>query len=102
MRTNIVVLAALAGLGMPSFGAMPALAEGRYDDAITLLEAGLAEHPGNASILYNLACAESMSGRTVEALTHLQEAVKRNPAYRRNAATDPDFAPIRHEPGFPA
>jgi tetratricopeptide (TPR) repeat protein len=85
-----------------TFSAVPLLRDERWDEAIAELEAGLREHPRNASILYNLACAESMSGRTVEALTHLQEAIRRNPSYRRNAATDPDFAPIRREPGFPA
>ena len=85
-----------------TFSAVPLLAAGRWDAAIAELETGLREHPGNASILYNLACAESMSGRTADALLHLQEAVRRNPAYRRNAATDPDLAPIRREPGFPA
>ena len=34
-----------------------------------------------------------------EALLH--EAIRRNPRYRENARTDPDFAPIRREPGFP-
>jgi tetratricopeptide (TPR) repeat protein len=85
-----------------SFSAIPLLREERWEEAVALLEEGLRENPTNASILYNLACAESQSGRTVEALTHLAEAIRRNPPYRENAATDPDFAPIRHEPGFPA
>src|SRR5262245_54559585 len=85
-----------------SFSAIPLLREHRWDEAVALLEEGSREHPGNASILYNLACAESQSGRTVEAVTHLEEAITRNPPYRELAATDPDFDPIRHEPGFPA
>ena len=85
-----------------NFAVVPLLASGRFDEAIAELEVGLREHPGNAAILYNLACAESMAGRTVDALNHLQEAIRRNPRYRENAATDPDFAPIRREPGFPA
>jgi tetratricopeptide repeat protein len=85
-----------------SFGAMPALAAGRYDEAIALLESGLAEYPGNASILYNLACAESLHGLTAQAITHLGEALPGNPKYAARAAVDPDFDPIRGEPGFPA
>jgi tetratricopeptide (TPR) repeat protein len=85
-----------------TFSAVPMLANEQWDEAIAELEAGLREHPGNAAILYNLACAESMAGRTIDALTHLQEAVRRNPRFRQNAATDPDFAAIRREPGFPA
>jgi hypothetical protein len=85
-----------------SFGAMPALAAGRYEEAIAMLEAGLAEHPGNASILYNLACAESLHGRTKGALAHLSEALPDNPKLAERARVDPDFDPIRDEPGFPA
>ena len=85
-----------------SFGAMPALTAGRHEEAIALLEAGLTEYPGNASILYNLACAESLHGRTTEALTHLREALPGNPKYAERARVDPDFDPIRGEPGFPA
>jgi len=84
-----------------SFGAMPALTTGKYDEAIELLEEGLVEHPGNASLLYNLACAESLSGRTAEAIEHLRAALPGNPKYQERAKVDPDFDPIRHEPGFP-
>jgi hypothetical protein len=84
-----------------SFGAMPALREGRYADAIELLAAGLAGHPGNASILYNLACAESLDGRTADALAHVRESVAASPKYLEHARTDPDFDPIRGEAGFP-
>jgi hypothetical protein len=85
-----------------NFAVVPLLKDGRFDEAIAELEAGLREHPGNAAILYNLACAESQSGRTVDALTHLQDAIRRNPPYRELARKDPDFDPIRREPGFPA
>ena len=84
-----------------NFAAIPLLRAERWPEAITLLEEGLRERPENASLLYNLACAESRAGRAVEALTHLQEAVRRNPAYRENARHDADFDPIRREPGFP-
>src|SRR5262245_17248036 len=55
-----------------NFAALPLLRAERWDEARAILEAGLREHPGNASILYNLACAESQAGRTVDAITHLQ------------------------------
>jgi hypothetical protein len=85
-----------------SFSAGPLLAEGRYDEAIALMEEGLAERPGNASLLYNLACAESLAGRPLEALGHLTEALRAEPSYAERARLDPDFDPIRREPGFPA
>ena len=67
-----------------------------------MIEAGLRERPGHPSILYNLACAESLAGRPLEAITHLQEAVRGDPEYAERARADPDFDPIRREPGFPA
>lgn len=85
-----------------SFVAQPLLEQGRYAEAITLLEGGLADHPGNASLLYDLACAESRAGRPLEALTHLGEALRLEPRYVERAREDPDFDPIRREPGFPA
>jgi tetratricopeptide (TPR) repeat protein len=84
------------------FAARPLLHEGRFDDAIMLLEEGMEEHPGNASILYNLACAEAQAGRPQAAVGHLSESIRRNPDYARHARTDPDLESIRDEPGFPA
>jgi tetratricopeptide (TPR) repeat protein len=84
------------------FAAMPALREQRYDDAIAMIEQGLSERPGHPALLYNLACAESLAGRSLDALAHLQQAVAADPKSREQAAADPDFDPIRHEPGFPA
>jgi tetratricopeptide (TPR) repeat protein len=83
------------------FGALPSLREKRYGEAIALIEAGLAERPGHPAILYNLACAESLAGRPLDAITHLQEAVRSDPKYLERAGTDPDFDAIRREQGFP-
>jgi quercetin dioxygenase-like cupin family protein len=84
------------------FAAMPAFRDERWDEAISLMEDGLAEKPGNPSILYNLACAESRAGRPLDALAHLQAAVRTDPKFADRAREDPDFDPIRREPGFPA
>lgn len=83
------------------FAAIPFFKAERWDDAIALIEEGLRERPGHPSLLYNLACAESRSGRPLEALAHLQEAVRGDPKHRAAARDDPDFDPIRREPGFP-
>lgn len=85
-----------------NFAALPLLKERRFVEAIALLEDGLAQHPGNAAILYNLACAESLEGRKEEALAHLSESLAASPRYAERARTDPDFDPIRGDPGFPA
>jgi tetratricopeptide (TPR) repeat protein len=84
------------------FSAMPAFRGERWDEAIALMEEGLEEKPEHPSILYNLACAESRAGRPLDALTHLQAAVRADPKYAERAREDTDFDPIRREPGFPA
>jgi hypothetical protein len=84
------------------FAAMPAFREERWDDAIALMQAGLEERPGHPAILYNLACAESRGGRPLDALTHLRASIQADSKYADRAREDPDFDPIRREPGFPA
>jgi mannose-6-phosphate isomerase-like protein (cupin superfamily) len=56
-------------------------------------------HP-YADPLYNLACCESLAGRTTEAIEHLREAIDRSERLRSLAADDSDFDPIREEPAF--
>ena len=48
-------------------------------------------------LLYNLACYESLAGRSVDATTHLGRAIELDSSYRALAAQDPDFDPIRAE-----
>jgi hypothetical protein len=54
--------------------------------------------------LYNLACCESLTGRTSDAMEHLRLALDRTERYRERlrwlAANDSDFDPIRDEPEF--
>ena len=54
--------------------------------------------------LYNLACCESLAGRTSDAIEHLRLALARTEQYRDRlrslAAADSDFDPIRDEPAF--
>jgi tetratricopeptide (TPR) repeat protein len=84
------------------FAAVPAAREGRWDEAIQLHEAALIEQPGSAPLLYNLACMESQGGLPLDALLHLRKAVDLDQKWAEYAAKDPDFDPIRAEPGFPA
>jgi tetratricopeptide (TPR) repeat protein len=55
------------------------------------------EYPGP---LYNLACCESLAGRTADAIEHLRLAIDCSPRARALAAKDSDFDPIRDEPAF--
>ena len=62
---------------------------GDWDRAIEVLEGQLAEDPGNANVLYNLACAESRGGRHDAALDHLSRAVELEPQLRELAQATP-------------
>jgi hypothetical protein len=57
-------------------------------------------HPDNGELLYNVACCESLAGRTGDAIEHLRRAIDRAPRVRPLAAGDSDFDPIRDEPAF--
>jgi hypothetical protein len=59
-------------------------------------------HPQYAGLLYNLACCESLAGRTGDALDHLRLAIERSERSRAYAQDDSDFDPIRDEPAFKA
>jgi tetratricopeptide (TPR) repeat protein len=84
-----------------TFLAAPLLDEGRYDEALELFAEGLREHPGNAALLYNLACAEARAGRADDAIEHLREAIAAGERWAERARSDPDFDAIRDAPDFP-
>jgi tetratricopeptide (TPR) repeat protein len=77
-------------------------AAGEYEKAAETYERLLAESPGEARFLYNLACSEAQLGRKEQALDHLRQAIAQNPHMRESAAMDGDFDPIRSEPEFSA
>lgn len=81
-------------------GFFPQYREKDYEGALAILRAALEAHPGNAFILYNVACMETLLGREKEALEPLAEALAAWPAYKELAATDEDLAPLRHDPSF--
>jgi tetratricopeptide (TPR) repeat protein len=66
------------------------------DRGLELVEA----HPEYAGLLYNVACCESLAGRTEDAVEHLRLAIERSERFRSFAAGDSDFDPIRGEPAF--
>lgn len=105
--TTVLVAGARAGEAFTpspwesSAEALQHFATGEYERARELLEERLREEPENAGVLYNLACAESLTGRTDDALAHLERAIALNDSFRELAAEDSDFDAIRGEPGFP-
>lgn len=73
---------------------------GQYAEAADRGRELIEAHPEYAGPLYNLACCESLAGRTTEALAHLRLAIDRAERFRSFAAQDSDFDPIRDEPAF--
>ncbi len=77
-------------------------AENDYEGALAGFRRGLAEYPGDATMLYNMACVESLEGDRDAALDHLREALAIDPQNVTGwAAGDSDLDPIREEDGFP-
>jgi len=74
---------------------------GEWDRAIEVLEAQLAEDPGNANVLYNLACAESRGGHHDAALDHLARSIDLEPSFAALARDDADLGAIRGDDRFP-
>jgi tetratricopeptide (TPR) repeat protein len=73
---------------------------GEYAEAADRGRELIEAHPEYAGPLYNLACCESLAGRTDDAITHLQLAINRSEPFRALAAEDSDFDPIRNEAAF--
>ena len=86
----------------PAFRA-EALARGSDPEgAVAIVREALEQHPDNASVLYNLACFETLAGHHDDAMEHLKRAVELRPETAEWAQTDDDLAPLRDRPGFPS
>ena len=75
---------------------------GRLDEAIESLERAHEVEPGEPLIAYNLACYYSLKGAKQQALEHLTRAINSKPELREMVGREPDFDPIRSDPGFQA
>jgi hypothetical protein len=61
------------------------------------------EYSSNSAILhYNLACYLSLAQRLRRSLGHLSCALTLDPDFRSLVDDEPDFDPIRADPGFVA
>jgi len=60
----------------------------------------VAEHPDDPTLLYDLACCESMAERPADAIEHLRAAIAPNEEFRSMAAEDSDFDPVRDQSAF--
>ena len=57
-------------------------------------------NPEYPMLLYNVACCESLAGRSADAIEHLRRALEASDRLRAFAEGDSDFDPIREEPAF--
>ena len=73
---------------------------GQYAEAADRGRELIEAHPEYAGPLYNLACCESLAGRTGDAIRHLRLAIDRHERFRSLAAGDSDFDPVRDEAAF--
>jgi uncharacterized Ntn-hydrolase superfamily protein len=73
-----------------------------YAKGVELLAAGVARFGEDATLLYDLACYESLAGRRDDALAHLARSLDLQPSYRTMARGDADFTSLRDDPDFKA
>jgi hypothetical protein len=78
----------------------PLYAAGEYAEVADRLGTLVETSPQYPMLFFNLACCESLSGRTREALEHLARAVEMSDEFRHSAKSDSDLDPIRGDPAF--
>ena len=71
-----------------------------YEGALAACHVALEKFPGNALVLYNIACMQSMLGRGDEALETLRASVDKWPQFKENAQKDGDFTSLREDARF--
>jgi adenylate cyclase len=62
----------------------------------------LAISPGDATVLYNVACIYSVGGEADEAVSLLERAVAAGFGHWKWIENDSDFDPLRNHPGYKA
>ena len=79
---------------------VPLYESGQYAEAADRGRELVKAHPEYPMLLYNVACCESLAGRTADAVEHLRLVIGRAARFRSLAAGDSDFEPIRDDPAF--
>ena len=79
---------------------VPLYGAGKYAEVADRLGIPVADSPQYPMLFFNLACCESLCGRTSEALDHLGHAIEMSEEFRQSAKDDSDLDPIRDEPAF--
>jgi hypothetical protein len=86
--------------GASAIGFWDAYQDKDYATALEATKRGLETYPGNAYLLYNVACMESLLGNDEAALTALAESVAQWELYKDQAREDYDFVSLREDPRF--
>ena len=103
--TMVLAVGATAGKAFEDHGWEPwgrvhdLYAAGDYEGVVAKGRESI-EAAGHPMPLYNLACCESLTGHTEDAIRHLGMAIEAAPMFRELAGKDSDFDAIREEPGF--
>jgi tetratricopeptide (TPR) repeat protein len=101
--TTVLVLGDEPGAALPVspyeywYAAEPAYQAGDYARAIEIASEGLADHPDNGTLHYQLACYEALAGHREKAIEHLRVAFANDKRARSWAREDEDLASIREE-----
>jgi hypothetical protein len=85
---------------MSAVGFFDAYKEKDYATALEATKRGLEAYPGNALLLYNVACMSALLGEHETALTALAESVSKWEPYKELAREDDDFVSLRNNPKF--
>ncbi len=107
-NTTVLVIGAPEGAAFTpsewefSFAAEPAARDGDFERALEVMHEGLELHPNGATLLYNLACYETLAGHHDEAVAHLAAALDLDPAIAQWAVKDADLDALRERADFPA
>jgi hypothetical protein len=78
----------------------PLCESGRYAEAADVGRELIEAHPDQAYLYYNVACCESLAGRTADAIEHFPQSIEMCQGCREMASEDSDFDPIRDEAAF--
>jgi hypothetical protein len=78
----------------------PLYQAGEYAEVADRLRNVVAATPQYPMLFFNLACCESLCGRTSDALAHLEHAIAMSAEFRDSAKNDSDLDALRDEPAF--
>jgi tetratricopeptide (TPR) repeat protein len=78
----------------------PLYEAGRHEEVADRAREVLEANPQYPGLFYNVACSESLAGRSADAIEHLGRAIELAEGCREYAKGDSDFDPIRDEPEF--